>query len=91
MTDKSPSPKESFLFPRSKYWGEFTPQQLAFNANLQEFAQRVSFVCNLETGGKMSADQAYDEIKRLWKDLKKSKANLIDADPPASPPELPPE
>ncbi len=91
MTDNQSSPKESFLFPRSKYWGEFTPQQLAFNANLQEFAQRVSFVCNLETGGKMSADQAYDEIKRLWKDLKQSKANLIDAPPPASPPELPPE
>ncbi|MGF1519276.1 MAG: hypothetical protein ACFCVB_15965 [Nodosilinea sp.] len=90
MTDNEPSPRNNFLFPRSKYWGEFTPQQLAFNANLQEFAQRVSFVCNLETGGKMSADDAYDEIKRLWKDLKKSKANLIDAEA-ASPPELPPE
>lgn len=91
MTDNQPSPKENFLFPRSKYWGEFTPQQLAFNANLQEFAQRVSFVCNLETGGKMSANDAYDEIKRLWKDLKQSKANLIDAIPPELPPELPPE
>ncbi|PSR18297.1 hypothetical protein C8255_08090 [filamentous cyanobacterium CCP3] len=91
MTDDQPSPKENFLFPRSKYWGEFTPQQLAFNANLQEFAQRVSFVCNLETGGKMSANDAYDEIKRLWKDLKQSKANLIDAVPPELPPELPPE
>lgn len=90
MTDSKPSPKNDFLFPRSKYWGEFTPQQLAFNANLQEFAQRVSFVCNLETGGKMSADQAYDEIKRLWKDLKRSKANLIDAEA-SPPPELPPE
>jgi len=88
MTDNKPSPKENFLFPRSKYWGEFTPQQLAFNANLQEFAQRVSFVCNLETGGKMSADEAYDEIKRLWQDLKRSKANLIDAEA-SPPPELP--
>ncbi|WOD40790.1 hypothetical protein [Nodosilinea sp. E11] len=90
MTDNKPSPRENFLFPRSKYWGEFTPQQLAFNANLQEFAQRVSFVCNLETGGKMSADDAYDEIRRLWKDLKKSKANLIDAET-LPPPELPPD
>ncbi|HSM80507.1 MAG TPA: hypothetical protein VLS96_02420 [Nodosilinea sp.] len=90
MTDNPPSPKDNFLFPRSKYWGEFTPQQLAFNANLQEFAQRVSFVCNLETGGKMSANDAYDEIKRLWKDLKRSKASLIDAEA-APPPELPPE
>lgn len=91
MTDNQPSPKENFLFPRSKYWGEFTPQQLAFNANLQEFAQRVSFVCNLETGGKMSANDAYDEIKRLWKDLKASKANLLDAPPPELPPEQPEE
>ncbi|MBD2231557.1 DUF7219 family protein [Phormidium tenue] len=89
MTDNQPTAKENFLFPRSKYWGEFTPQQLAFNANLQEFAQRVSLVCNLETGGKMSADEAYDQIKRLWKDLKQSKANLLDAAAP--PPELPPE
>lgn len=86
MTDQPPSSKDDFLFPRSKYWGEFTPQRLAFNANLQEFAQRVSFVCNLETGGKISALEAYDEIKRLWKDLKKSKANLLDSPPPDLPP-----
>jgi hypothetical protein len=87
MTDNQSSSKENFLFPRSKYWGEFTPQQLAFNANLQEFAQRVSFVCNLETGGKMSSHEAYDQIKRLWKDLKQSKANLLDAVPPELPPD----
>jgi sigma54-dependent transcription regulator len=90
MTDQKPSPKDDFLFPRSKYWGEFTPQRLAFNANLQEFAQRVSFVCNLETGGKMSAQEVYDEIKRLWKSLKQSKANLLDTEP-QNPPEIPPE
>ncbi|MGF1567316.1 MAG: hypothetical protein ACFCVD_04475 [Nodosilinea sp.] len=92
MTDPPPSSqnKDNFLFPRSKYWGEFTPQRLAFNANLQEFAQRVSFVCNLETGGKMSSIDAYDEIKRLWKDLKQSKHNLLDAEQ-TPPPELPPE
>ncbi|HIK46308.1 MAG TPA: hypothetical protein IGR64_15720 [Leptolyngbyaceae cyanobacterium M65_K2018_010] len=87
MTDQKPPPKEDFLFPRSKYWGEFTPQRLAFNANLQEFAQRVSFVCNLETGGKIQPLEAYEEIKRLWKDLKRSKANLLDVEPP---PEAPP-
>jgi hypothetical protein len=90
MADPQSSSKDDFLFPRSKYWGEFTPKRLAFNANLQEFAQRVSFVCNLETGGKMSGHEAYDEIKRLWKELKASKASLLDdsdrpplPDPPA--------
>ncbi|MFK8183113.1 MAG: hypothetical protein AB8B99_07035 [Phormidesmis sp.] len=69
--------KDDFLMPRSTYQGEFTPQNLAFNANLQEFAQRVSIICNLETGGKISTDAAYKDIKKLWKDLKASKKNLL--------------
>ncbi len=84
----NPSPgsakKDDFLLPRSKYWGEFSPQRLAFNANLQEFAQRISFVCNLETGGKISPGEAYEEIKRLWQELKQSKINLLDGEVPPS-------
>ncbi|MEM9151661.1 MAG: hypothetical protein AAGB19_14565, partial [Cyanobacteria bacterium P01_F01_bin.3] len=57
--------------------GEFTPQNLAFNANLQEFAQRVSLICGLETGGKVSSTDAYNDIKKLWKELKASKKNLL--------------
>ncbi|MEL6552967.1 MAG: hypothetical protein AAFQ63_05810 [Cyanobacteria bacterium J06621_11] len=68
---------DQFLTPRSSYRGEFTPQNLAFNANLQEFAQRVSLICNLETGGKVSSVEAYDNIKKLWKELKASKKNLL--------------
>jgi hypothetical protein len=85
MPDNQPPAKDDFLYPRSKYWGEFTPQRLAFNANLQEFAQRVSLLCNLETGGKIPPAEAYEEIKRLWKDLKRSKAHLIDIEPPPAP------
>lgn len=92
MADNQPPSKDEFLFPRSKYWGEFSPQRLAFNANLQEFAQRVSVLCNLETGGKLEPGEAYDQIKRLWKDLKRSKVNLIDSEtPPETPPEPPAE
>lgn len=90
MTDQQPPSRDDFLFPRSKYWGEFSPQHLAFNANLQEFAQRVSFICNLETGGKIPPKQAYDEIKRLWKDLKRSKSHLIDVPPTDEGPPAPP-
>ncbi|MGD1867780.1 MAG: hypothetical protein ACFB0D_24780 [Phormidesmis sp.] len=68
---------DEFLTPRSRYHGEFTPQNLAFNANLQEFAQRVSLICGLETGGKVSSVDAYDDIKKLWKELKASKKNLL--------------
>lgn len=77
MPDKDKKQLEEFLTPKSKYHGEFTPQNLAFNANLQEFAQRVSLICGLETGGKVSSADAYDDIKKLWKELKASKKSLL--------------
>jgi hypothetical protein len=80
------SEKSDFLYPRGRYYGDFTPQKLAFNANLQEFAQKVSYICNLETGGKISSIEAYEEIKKLWKDLKTSKKELqIGEEPPSEP------
>jgi hypothetical protein len=33
-----------FLSPHSSYAGHFTPENLAFNANLQEFAQKISWL-----------------------------------------------
>jgi hypothetical protein len=88
--DRSPASKDNFFYPRSRYRGEFTPKQLAFNANLQEFAQRVGILCSLETGGKIKASQAFDEIKQMWKQLETSKDELLDAPDPA-PPDLPEE
>lgn len=38
--------KEDFLYPRSRYYGQVQPENLVFNANLQEFAQKVSLICN---------------------------------------------
>ncbi|MEM6399122.1 MAG: hypothetical protein AAF757_02660 [Cyanobacteria bacterium P01_D01_bin.116] len=68
--------KDDFLYPRSRYYGQVKPENLAFNANLQEFAQKVSLICNLETGGKITTAEAYEEIKALWKELKQSKKGL---------------
>ena len=68
--------KENFLYPRSRYYGEFSPQNLVFNANLQEFAHRVTLLCGLETGGKLTSEEAYEQIKSLWIELKKSKEEL---------------
>jgi hypothetical protein len=42
MVEQQDNEKEKFLYPTGKYYGEFTPENLTFNANLQEFAQRVS-------------------------------------------------
>jgi hypothetical protein len=68
--------KDNFLYPRSSYHGQVKPENLVFNSNLQEFAQKVSFICNLETGGKLPPEKAYKEIKNLWKELKRSKKEL---------------
>jgi hypothetical protein len=71
-----------FLSLHSSYSGHFTPENLAFNANLQEFAQKISFICNLETAGKIESEDAYKRIKALWKVLKISKAELgIESNP----------
>lgn len=68
--------KNNFLYPRSRYQGQVLPENLVFNANLQEFAQHVSYISNLETGGKLSPEQSYKQIKALWKQLKRSKKCL---------------
>lgn len=71
-----PDNKDDFIYPRSRYYGDFQPENVVFNSNLQEFAQKVNYICNLETGGKLAPQEAYEEIKALWNDLKKSKKNL---------------
>jgi hypothetical protein len=68
--------KADFLNPRSRYHGQVKPENLVFNANLQEFANRVTIICGLETNGKMAPEESYQEIKSLWKQLKRSKKEL---------------
>ncbi|USR91925.1 hypothetical protein NEA10_04130 [Phormidium yuhuli AB48] len=78
MTDR-----DQFIFPRNRYYGDFKPENVVFNANLQEFAQRVNYICNLETSGKLPPDEAYEAIKDLWKQLKASKKELNIGDTPS--------
>ncbi|MDJ0680228.1 MAG: hypothetical protein QNJ18_10240 [Xenococcaceae cyanobacterium MO_167.B52] len=72
----SKNDKNKFLYPRHPYRGNVHPENLVFNANLQEFAQKISYICNLETGGKIPPQKAYKQIKQLWKQLKRSKKEL---------------
>ncbi|NJL78674.1 MAG: hypothetical protein HC917_07140 [Richelia sp. SM2_1_7] len=82
MEDSDKADKENFLYPRSRYYGEFKPENLVFNANLQEFAQKVGYIVNLQTSGKVTSEDAYTQIKGLWKNLKHSKKELkIDKEP----------
>ncbi|HEY9816403.1 MAG TPA: hypothetical protein V6D20_11470 [Candidatus Obscuribacterales bacterium] len=65
-----------WLYPRASYHGSDRPNHLIFNANLQEFAQRVSYISNLETAGKLTPEEAYTQVSHLWKTLKHSKKEL---------------
>ena len=62
----------SFIYRKNRYHGHFTPQTLVFNANLQYFSQRVGHISNLQSKGKLSAQEAYELIEALWKQLEGS-------------------
>ncbi|MHC0061412.1 DUF7219 family protein [Nostoc sp. UIC 10890] len=73
--------KNSFLYPRDRYYGQIKQNNLAFNVNLQDFAQKISYITCLETGGKLSPEKAFGQIEALWKQLEDSKNKLgIDHD-----------
>ncbi|WP_017719990.1 DUF7219 family protein [Kamptonema formosum] len=72
-----------FIYQRSRYFGHFTPENLAFNANLQDFSQKVSYICCLQTGGKIAPEVAYQEIRALWQQLKQAKKQLDIGEMPA--------
>jgi spore germination protein YaaH len=85
MEELDRNKKDEFIYPRSRYYGQFKHENLVFNANLQEFAQKVGYISGLQTAGKISAYQAYQEVKSLWQRLKRSKQELgISEDPPVS-------
>ncbi|HEY9736297.1 MAG TPA: hypothetical protein V6D06_08445 [Trichocoleus sp.] len=78
--------RNNFLSPRSRYYGDVKPENLVFNANLQEFSQRISLLCSLETGGKLSAAETFAQIETLWEQLKTSKESLGIGQNPFQPP-----
>jgi hypothetical protein len=65
-----------FMNPLHRYYGEFTPENLVFDANLQEFSHRVGIISALEKGGKISPIESFEQIESLWKQLKTSKKQL---------------
>jgi hypothetical protein len=64
---------------RSGYRGDdWTPERLLFHQNLETFAERVGLIVGLQGNGKISQEEAYAQIKKIWKSLKQSKDHLID-------------
>jgi len=68
--------KEDLLTPRAKFKGEFSPENLAFDSNLQEFAHRVAYICGLETAGKVKPDDAHSQIRHLYEELARTHEGL---------------
>lgn len=63
----------------SRFYGpDWSPQRVAFHQNLEEFADRVGLLVGLQSNGKVTQEEAFDQIKTLWKTLKLSKNDLLD-------------
>ncbi|MCP9774913.1 hypothetical protein [Cyanobium sp. WAJ14-Wanaka] len=73
-----PGPEvQSPLEVHSSYRGsDWTPERLVFHQNLETFAERIGLIVGLQSNGKLSQEQAYDQIRKIWKELKDSKNNL---------------
>lgn len=69
------SPMESHASYRGVDW---SPERLVFHQNLESFAERVGLIVGLQGNGKITQEEAYAQIKRIWKTLKQSKDHLID-------------
>jgi hypothetical protein len=67
---------EDVSIPRLRYQGEFTPENLAFDSNLQEFALRVAYICGLETAGKITPNDAHRRIRALYEELERTHVGL---------------
>ncbi|MEA5417003.1 DUF7219 family protein [Synechococcus sp. BA-132 BA5] len=69
------SPMEAHGSYRGSDW---SPERLVFHQNLETFADQVGLIVGLQANGKMSQDQAYAKIKKIWKSLKFTRDSLFD-------------
>ncbi len=82
--DASPLSTQGVRSPMEAHGGyrgaDWSPERLMFHQNLETFAERVGLIVGLQANGKLSQDQAYDEIKLIWKQLKNSRDELLKPD-----------
>jgi hypothetical protein len=75
-TNEIRSPLEAHGSYRGQDW---SPERLAFHQNLEAFADRVGLIVGLQSNGKISQEDAYAQIKKIWKEVKDSKGQLLAA------------
>ncbi len=67
------------LEAHSSYRGEdWSPERLVFHQNLEQFAERVGLIVALQGNGKISQEEAFDEIRQIWKQLQTSRESLLE-------------
>lgn len=59
-----------------------SPEEMLLEANLREFGHTISLICALETGGKITTQEAYTLIKKTWQELKNSRKTLLGVEKP---------
>jgi hypothetical protein len=77
-TSKQQQSKEEFLYPTPAINpdADVSFLDIATINNLNNFSHHVSYLTNLAIGGKMTPDDAYKEIKKLYKAMKQSHKSL---------------
>jgi len=77
-TSKSQQAKEEFLYPTPPMNpdADMSFLDIATINNINNFSHHVSYLTNLAIGGKMTAEEAYKEIKKLYRAMRKSHKSL---------------
>jgi len=73
----------------SYHGDDWSPQRLVFHQNLESFAERVGLIVGLQSNGKLSQEQAYAQIRKLWKSLRASKGTLLEGKGSSGPSDSP--
>ena len=70
--------KEEFLYPTPPINPDkdLSFLDIATINNLNNFSHHVSYLTNMAIGGKITSDEAYKEIKKLYKAMKQSHKSL---------------
>jgi hypothetical protein len=69
------------LEAHSSYRGEdWSPERLVFHQNLEQFAERVGLIVALQGNGKITQEEAFDEIRQIWTQLQSSRESLLETD-----------
>ena len=77
-TSKAQQAKEEFLYPTPPINpdADMSFLNIAQINNLNNFTHHVSYLTNMAIGGKITVEDAYAEIKKLYKAMRQSRKSL---------------